>query len=206
MKKQEFELFLDELNLQVDFALYSADMFQQVYVEMSSGTRKQTNKFWYYLQNYVVELANVSKILFISKKGYEAENIFKLRKAKRDFIIDTLDIKNINAIKNKQMRNFLEHIDEKLEEFARIDQRFIFNRNIGPSDAIMIDNKPYLSDDSKQLRNYFTDLNVFVLFGKRFDVKKTHDELLDLKGKVELGKEKLDRGDFNDLFDNGKTS
>ena len=205
MKKQEFELFLDELKLQVDFAFYSLNMFKQTYNAILSGNGNQQVEFWYYLQNYVVELANVSKILFISKKSYEKENAFRLRKAKRDFIIDVLDIKSIDAIKNKQMRNSLEHIDEKLEEFAKKDQQVIANRNIGPSNAVMIDNKPYLSDDSKQLRNYLTDSDVFFLFGKRFDVAETMRELIDIKKKIELGQEKLDKGDFNDLFDNGKT-
>lgn len=203
MKKQEFELFLDELKLQVEFALFSAQNLARLKNQNFRGGQGWSNEFWYYLQNYVIELANVSKILFISKNSYEEEKAFKERKKKRDFFIRTLNIDNIDTIKDKQMRNALEHIDEKLEKFTKMEKQFIFNKIISPSNGIVINGKPYLSDDTYQLRNYLIDLDVFILFGKRFDFKKTSSELLDLKNSIEVGQRKLVRGELDDLFSKG---
>lgn len=204
MNRKEFALFLDELTLQVDFALFSVNMFSQILNNSSKLRYINEGEFWYYIQNYVIELANISKILFITKKNGEREKAFNLRKEKRDFFISTLGIQNIDAIKDKRMRNTLEHIDEKLEKFSKSDKQFIFNKIITPSRGIVIGDKPYLDVDNNQLRNYLTDLNVFVLFGKIFEVNKTYDELIGLKDKIELGRKKLNGGEFDDLFDNGE--
>lgn len=203
MKKQEFELFLDELKLQVEFALFSAQNLVRLKNQNFRGEQGWSNEFWYYLQNYVIELANVSKILFISKNANEKEKAFKERQQKRDFLIQTLNISNIDTIKDKRMRNALEHIDEKLEKFTKVEKQFIFNRNITPSNDIVVNGKPYLSDDANQLRNYLTDLDVFILFGKRFNLKETNIELIGLKNSVEAGQKKLVRGELDDLFSKG---
>ncbi|MBD9366061.1 hypothetical protein IAP91_11630, partial [Leuconostoc mesenteroides] len=116
---------MDELTLQVDFALFSVSMFSQILNNSSKLRYINEGEFWYYIQNYVIELANISKILFITKKNGEREKAFNLRKEKRDFFISTLGIQNIDAIKDKRMRNTLEHIDEKLEKFSKSDKQFI---------------------------------------------------------------------------------
>lgn len=82
------------------------------------------------------------------------------------------------------MRNFLEHIDEKVVELSKTPEASIFNKNIFPSNSIMINGKPLENSGIKMLRNYITDQQKLILYGKEFSLKETFPELLQLRDKI----------------------
>lgn len=87
MEKETFELLLDELKFQTNFGMYSINCFNETIKEQDdpnySGDKLELKiKFWYYLQNYVVALGNISKIFNAPRKPRESMHDYKIRKMK----------------------------------------------------------------------------------------------------------------------------
>lgn len=108
----------------------------------------------------------------------------KLEKNERYKFLQRLDVKKDSCLLNRDMRNFLEHIDEKVVELSKTPEASIFNKNIFPSNSIMINGKPLENSGIKMLRNYITDQQKLILYGKEFSLKETFPELLQLRDKI----------------------
>ena len=68
MENKGFDLLKDELKLQTNFAIFSINNFNKSLQELNildsdADYQELKIKFWYYLQNYIVSLGNVSKLL-----------------------------------------------------------------------------------------------------------------------------------------------
>lgn len=208
MKKIKFELLLDELKLQTNFSIISMkyleknldDKWNQYSLGNEDNRINNQYEFWYYLQNYVVALGNVSKLLFISRNPSESNSEYQKRKKDRDLFLRILEIDNNISLRNKKMRNILEHIDERIEEFSKKEKNIIANKNIGPSTMILIGDKYLFEDDADNLRNYLTDRKEFILFGRRFNLEVTFGEVIIIKNRIVTIQEKLDKGELDDLF------
>ena len=68
VENKGFDLLKDELKLQTNFAIFSINNFNKSLQELNildsdADYQELKIKFWYYLQNYIVSLGNVSKLL-----------------------------------------------------------------------------------------------------------------------------------------------
>lgn len=209
MKKQKFEFLLDELKLQNNFAIISINHFNDTWNRLFSHEKEyldritETYEFWYYLQNYVIALGNISKILFATKSFSETNIEYRKRLNDRRIFTKTLEVKQNSILRDKKMRNLLEHIDENLENFSSKSPNIIVNRNIGPSNSILIGDKFLFENDEDNLRNFITDKKELILFGKRFKVESTFQEIIELRDKIIDIEKKLNRGELDDLFSDG---
>lgn len=189
MEKETFNLLLDELKLQTNFGIYSVNCFNKVISEMNDSKDSENGlelniKFWYYLQNYVVALGNISKIFNAPRKPCESPKHYQIRRKERKEFSRKLDVTDYPHLLDRDMRNFLEHIDEKVVELSKTPEANIFNRNIFPSNSIVVNGKSLEDSGIKMLRNYITDQQKLVLYGKEFSIKDTLPELLKLRDKI----------------------
>ena len=189
MEKETFNLLLDELKLQTNFGIYSVNCFNKVISEMNDSKDSENGlelniKFWYYLQNYVVALGNISKIFNAPRKPRESPKHYQIRIKERKEFSRKLDVTDYPHLLDRDMRNFLEHIDEKVVELSKTPEANIFNRNIFPSNSIVVNGKSLEDSGIKMLRNYITDQQKLVLYGKEFGIKDTLPELLKLRDKI----------------------
>ncbi|GEM_PF-6812514 len=205
MKKRKYGLFLNEIKLQTNFSLISFNNLKKSlneYLSFKDRTEESIlsfNEVWYYLQNYVVSLANISKLLYPTRKYKETNGSYEKRLNERNFIIDTLNLPKNLELKNKQMRNTLEHIDEKLEVFSDKDAMRV-DQNIGPSNSIVINGIEIMSEDGDWLRNLITDKAEFILLGKRLNIERTLSEVIMLRDSIIERDKEFKRGDMDDLF------
>lgn len=206
MNKSLFERMLSELKLQTNFAIISINLMNEQFDKMSDNSASGVDisasyTFWYALQNYVVSLGNISKLLY-GVKGTSSDEVWNLRKKQRNFFRNRLNIKNNTTLKNRQMRNLLEHIDENIERFVLSDPEIVVDRMIGPqNNSIMIENKNFYNNDFYNLRSFLTDINEFWLFNSKFSITETFSEILDLRDTIITTEKTLREGGYDALFD-----
>lgn len=206
MNKSLFERMLSELKLQTNFAIISINLMNEQFDKMSDNSGlgvdiSASYTFWYALQNYVVSLGNISKLLY-GVKGTSSVEVWNLRKKQRIFFRNRLNIKNNTTLKNRQMRNLLEHIDENIEQFVLSDPDIVVDRMIGSQKkSIMIENKNFYNNDFYNLRSFLTDINEFWLFNSKFSITETFPEILDLRDTIITTEKTLREGGYDALFD-----
>lgn len=207
MSKDRFTYLVDELKLQINFAVISINHFNQITQELNNLNYDQaerrvlTYEFWYYLQNYIVSLANISKILYSVYNNRDSRQVNASRKKERAFLRRTLNIPDKTTLENKDMRNILEHIDENIEKFADSNPGFILNRNIGPTNMFGTDKGSLFENDINNLRNFLTDKRELILFGKRFNIDKTLEEVLSFRDIVINIEKDLNDGLLDYIFE-----
>lgn len=182
METIAFDLLKDELKLQTNFAILSINIFKKCLQEVNekqnyTSSQELRIRFWYYLQNYIVSLGNVSKLLNkIQKLNVPCDQKEPFNK------------KNYPHIMNRKMRNALEHIDERLLALSKVPNVSIFNRNIMTSNGISINGKSLEDTDLKVLRTYLLDKEELLLYGQRFSLIETVPELLKIRDKFNKGR------------------
>ena len=179
-----FDLLKDELKLQTNFAILSINNFNKCLQETNKPgnyihSRELRIEFWYYLQNYIVSLGNISKLL------NRIQGLNEPSKQK-----PTFNIEDYPHLMDRKMRNTLEHIDERLIALSKISNVSIFNRNIVTSNSVSINGKSLEDTDFKLLRTYLADKNELLLYGRKFSLDETIPELLKLRDEFNKEKEK----------------
>jgi hypothetical protein len=89
-----------------------------------------------------------------------------------------LGVSDASALKNRDLRNHLEHFDERLDEFCQgLRAGVILPTYVGP-----------LRDEEGLpillFRAYYTDVAVFEVFGNRYSIQPLLDEIHVLHGKL----------------------
>lgn len=206
MNRNRFEFLLDELKLQTNFSIISVNHFNDQWQKIGNTSLSEEERtivnyeFWYYLQNYVISLANISKLLYSVYNKYDSKETNATRRQERQFFRVTIGVDDRSILKDKKMRNTLEHIDENIELFADNKPNIIVNRGIGPVNMIGVNEESLFENDINNLRNFLTDKKELILFGRRINIESTFSEVMILKDKVVETENKFKRGDLNDLF------
>jgi hypothetical protein len=169
--KMVLDIFQREVEKQCEFALNSV-MFINDALSNLENRHGTTEQLWYYVQNFLVASANVSKLLWGSK-----EKISESRKELRE----SLKVSDDSILKNRIFRNHFEHIDERIEAWASSTERRNFvDSNVGPANMIIgIDAGDYL-------RNFNTDSMAITFKGDTYEIKPIFDELLILHENVKV--------------------
>lgn len=186
MEKKREDLFIDELKTQIEFALFSIEGVNRFLTALDTGFPKETELFWYNAQNLIVYSGNISKILWgIYKKGEAYQNINRLRRAERKELRNKLNVNEQSVLKNRFLRNALEHIDEKLEEFTENDQFIVLNKNIGPvRNMIQYGDEIYDISKEKNLRHYDQNTKIFYFYGEHVNLEKLYKDIKALKSSI----------------------
>ncbi|GGH17392.1 hypothetical protein [Paenibacillus segetis] len=104
-------IFLREVQRQISFAEIATEEMMSITESVISNSvtdpEKMQTLFWYAAQNLLISLANISKVLYPSKKYYR----------RGDALRKELSLPVENVFKSRLLRNSFEHFDERIEEF-----------------------------------------------------------------------------------------
>lgn len=187
MEKNREKLFIDELKTQVEFALMSVKEVNNFLIALDSGRFDEASSFWYNAQNLIVYSGNISKILWgIYKKGDAYQNINKIRRAERKELRNKLKVTEQSVFRSRFLRNALEHVDEKLEEFTENRQSIILNKNFGPiRNMVQLGDDIYDISKEKNLRHYDQNTKTFYFYGENINLESLYKDIKKLEDSIE---------------------
>lgn len=168
MQKRLIFIFQNEIDKQSEYALISIDYIDYYLQKL---TEENSNKFiWYFVQNFLTSSADVSKLLWGSKKE---ENI------DRKELRESLNIDDKSVLFSKKLRNHFEHYDERIESWFRESRdKNYADSNIAPTNSIIGLN------EEDFLRNFDTTKMAITFKGEVYELRPLVDELIMLKKTV----------------------
>jgi hypothetical protein len=115
------------------------------------------------VQNIAIHAAALSKYLWPVGKSY---------KARGEYLRKRLSVTDDSALSNRELRNQLEHLDEKLDDYfkTQVFSGYVFPEFFGPEP---------IRDGPKALffRAYFIDSGEFEVLGKRYSIPALLSEI-----------------------------
>jgi hypothetical protein len=121
------------------------------------------------LQNIILQAAALSRYFWPVRQGREAR-ASQLRAA--------LDVADDNPLKNRDLRNEIEHFDEKLDAYLSDGiAGYIFPEFVGP--LLENDGIP-----AHIFRAYYLDVGLFEMLGKRYEIEPLAHEILRLHDRL----------------------
>jgi len=140
---------------------------QQISGGLSGNTLTQSDRsaLLTELQNIILQAAALSRYFWPVRDGHEARGR-QLRAA--------FDIVDDNPLKNRDLRNEIEHFDERLDAYVSDGiTGYIFPEFVGPlpeSDGV----------PAHIFRAYYLDVGLFETLGKRYEIEPLANEILRL--------------------------
>jgi hypothetical protein len=114
------------------------------------------------VQNIVVQAAAISRYFWPVRKG---------REARAQLLCAACGVKDESTLKNRDLRNSIEHFDEKLDEYlADGIAGYIFPEYVGPE-------VERAGAPTHIFRAYYTNTGIFELLGKRYNIAPIADEI-----------------------------
>jgi len=130
--------------------------------EIQSGNYENEKILIDAVQNICIQAAQMSKFFWPISKD-------KIHKKRGQRLREVYNIKESNCLKDKDVRNFIEHFDEKLDQYLN---KFIAGK-ITPMYV-----GPRIKMEMKQIfRGYFTDEAVFIIFQLEYKIIPIVDEI-----------------------------
>jgi hypothetical protein len=129
VQKQHLRCFQMEVQFQCDLALRAFDDLEQAVVNLidnggMSRLRAKQAIIWLALQGFLVASANISKLFWPTQR----KKVFIPDRGKE--LKESLGIADDSPINSRDLRNHLEHFDERLEEWTSLGTNMV-NRCIG---------------------------------------------------------------------------
>jgi hypothetical protein len=181
-----YDLFLGEIRRQCTFALISyngvVDALNSPNLVSNDETKKkkELDNFWFFIQGFLIAVANISKILWPSRQRGKVSTETESRGIK---LRQILSLNNSHPLlKERKFRNHFEHYDTRIEEWNKKSKdRVLIDSNIG--------NIEYPSGETPTtvayMRNF--DPNDFVLTfrDEKYSIKEVFEEISVLIKKIE---------------------
>src|SRR6218665_3407946 len=114
-------------------------------------------------QNIIINVAGISRFFWPAKKiGFYKARGKRLREI---FLVNDL-----NVLKNRDMRNLIEHFDENLDDFLNeFSTGSVMLNYAGPS--------THINDNTIFFRAYFYDRNIFKIFNVEYKIEPIINEI-----------------------------
>lgn len=114
-------------------------------------------------QSIILNVGAISRFFWPSKNtGYYKIRAEKLR--------EVYHISNSSILKNRHMRNLIEHFDEKLDDFLKeFKIGTVMQKYVGPI--------TYVDDNRTFFRAYFYDKQIFKMFNIEYEIRPIIDEI-----------------------------
>lgn len=201
MDKFRERQFIEELHTQISFALISIEKIKHFIglINSDDGTYSwvnlQPDYFWYYAQNLITVLGNISKILYGVKS--KDKRITDTRFKERAEFRKLLNVDDNPIVNNRDLRNALEHIDERLEEFTSHRQFLVLDKNYGSvTQFITLFGKPYDLSKVKNLRHFDNKTITYYFYGESLKLDKAFEFIEELKLKVDKLRPEYQRANY----------
>lgn len=114
-------------------------------------------------QNIILNVASISRFFWPSRNtGYYKFRAKKLR--------GVYDVNNSSILKNRDVRNYIEHFDEKLDDFLKeFIAGMVMPKYVGPITCV--------DDPTIFFRAYFFDKQIFKILNVEYEIKPIIDEV-----------------------------
>jgi hypothetical protein len=164
----ELEFLIESINLAVD----------DLNDSLSLKTEEAYIRAWYSIQGILINIGNISKIL------YPSSHSSRLAKSRGERLRRLLGMPDESILSEKKMRNCFEHYDEKLDAFEQKRKReggVYISRSIGTSNAIHVDGgiRNFL------MRQYNIETKTLIYRDIQYDIQEAIDEVGTLQLKLE---------------------
>ncbi|WP_175419962.1 hypothetical protein [Marinitoga sp. 1154] len=165
MEEFLFEIFLSEIRRQCEFSFIA---LRQIELGLQNNN---VEIVWYNLQNFLISVANISKILWPNQN-------YKRRGEK---LRQRLKISEDSLIKSRKFRNHFEHFDERLDEWFKATENYNYvDSNIG-------DIKTINGIDVKDILRNFNPKNFELIFrGEKYELQPVIKEINEIYFKVKF--------------------
>lgn len=176
MDRHTEEVYLQELDTQCTFAINAINGLNNVMPRLNAGdvdqpTRNTLHKeVFRTLHSFLIHSSNASKLLWPSSRK---------AKPRGAHLRDILNIKDTHPLKNRTLRNHLEHFDERLDDWAETS----VNRNYA-QDLIMPRNAFAGFDPKDCMRWYDPSAKEMIFRGSTFNIVEILDGLADVKTRI----------------------
>lgn len=167
-----YEVFYIESLLTVtNSALNSIQMFLEIESEIQKGNHEYNLTLIDNLQNLINQAAALSKYFWPIRKG-------QMHQKRGVLLRNVLEITEDNPLKKREVRDSIEHFDERLDKFTTQ----IISGNINP---LWIGKRPVENGVANHFfRAYFTDEQVFEVLGEKFHVPVICNEIIRIHNKL----------------------
>jgi len=130
-------------------------------------------------QNIILNVAGISRFFWPSNNTGN----YKIRAEK---LRDVYHVNNSSVLKNRNMRNHIEHFDEKLDDFLKeFTSGIIMPKYVGPI--------IYVDDARTFFRAYFYDKQIFKMLNVEYEIKPIIAEINRIHEILLLQQERGDR-------------
>jgi hypothetical protein len=115
-------------------------------------------------QNIIINTGGISRFFWPSKN----RGVYKIRSEK---LREIYQVNSSCVLKNRKMRNFIEHFDENLDIFLnKFTNGLVIPKYVGPIS--------YINDDTRIFfRAYFYDIQVFKMLNVEYEIKPIINEI-----------------------------
>jgi hypothetical protein len=128
---------------------------------IESGPDTDSDALLNSLQNVVIHGAALSRYFWPARTGHE-------RRA--EFLKDTLQITEESPLKSRDLRNQIEHFDEKLDDY-------VSSGIVGNVFPAYVGRLPVEDVPSHMFRAYYADVGIFEMLGKRYEMSPLANEI-----------------------------
>lgn len=160
------------IRFNLESAIYSIEFIVDALKEADSEEKLAgaTDAILDAIQNMLVHTANLSKYFWETNKGP-----YKLHRKRAQSLRKIFKVSETSAIRDKDLRNHLEHLDENLDIYlwSKPVVGNIYPAYVGPE--MPRDGVPY-----HFFRAFFTDSATFESLGLRLDIQPLVEELYDI--------------------------
>jgi hypothetical protein len=169
MSNSEFEIH------PFDQAFYIESLLKKTHSVLNDA--KSLNKFWmkrnYHcknddmildlFENIILNAGGISRFFWPSSKKVH----YKIRGEK---LREVYEINDSNVLKNRDMRNHIEHFDEKLDDFLKEFSTWkVMRKYVGPL--------TFVDDNRTFFRAYFYDKDIFKMFNVEYEMESIIAEI-----------------------------
>ena len=177
--------FIMSMNLYCESALDSIEeigsVFEHAYEEKDREVIDQNmDLILNNLQNIIMQGASLSRFFWPSKSG---EN--NIHKKRGQYLRKVFSIKETSPLKNRTLRNSIEHFDEKLDTyFSEMRVGYTVNKYIGAEpDPNGVKNHFF--------RAYFIDTATFEILGQKLKIEPLMNEIYEIHEKLEFFRQSM---------------
>ena len=183
MENQIRTLFIGEIQRNCDFALVAyGDMTKY----MQPTDKETLDRFWLSAESFLIAVANISKILWPSRPNKCNKCNFQPDlppevSTRRLELRTILDVDNSSPINSRKFRNYFEHYDFQIEEWAKkSNKQVIFDSNIGTIGPIIRN----LSNSISIRRNFNSSDMILYFVDESYNVNQVLKAVQDLLNKT----------------------
>jgi hypothetical protein len=160
------KVYLSEINIQCNYALQA---ISELNISLKKGN---TTGLFRAVHSFLTHASNVSKLLWPPKE----QDKTKLERAKNraDKLRNILDLPEEHPLKDRKLRNHLEHYDARLDDwvYSSTHHNYI-DMNVGP--------KTFIGGNAVQnsdiMRHFDPTTNKFIFRGEEFDLQEITTEI-----------------------------